>query len=324
MCNSDANNTTEVSVVVLTYNPTWKELSTTLKSIIAQRDCVFEVIIADDGSENNLGSEIREFFEKRGFSNYKLIQNKTNVGTVKNLLSALCNCNSEYVKDLGQGDVLYDNHTLKKMYDYLKNGELEFVFGRPVPFSINEKGLHMEQIADDRASISNADANIKRNCFLYEEYPHGATFFFKRDVMIKYLEEIKDVVVYCEDLSIRLMILDGVKIKFLDEFVAFYECAIGISHSKGGLSRVEKDCLKFSNYFDKSDRENKPSRHIKNLATLRLRKKLSRRRVERTFYQVFTGIVDIRIPINKVVRKVHRRQLKKPEYRMLYECYGDS
>ena len=299
-------------------------MSTTLKSIVAQEGCAFEVIIADDGSENNLGAEITEFFERRGFSNYKLIQNKTNVGTVKNLLSALNNCNSDYVKDLGQGDVLYDKYTLKKMYEYLKNGGFEMVFGMAAPFSTNEQGLHIEPICDNRASISSVEADMKKNCLLYEEYPHGAALLFKRELMIKYLEEIKDVVVYCEDLSIRLMLLDGVKIRYLDEYVVFYECNVGISHSKSGLSRVERDCLNFGDYFNKSDRDNRPTKHFKRLATLRLRKKLSRSSIEKAFFKLLIGLVDIRIPINKVVRKVHRRQLKKPEYSMLYECYAEK
>lgn len=324
MCNSDENTTTEVAVVVLTYNPSWKELSTTLKSIVAQEDCAFEVIIADDGSEDNLEAEITEFFEKSGFSNYKLVQNKTNVGTVKNLLSALNNCNSDYVKDLGQGDVLYDKYTLKKMYEYLKSGGYEMVFGMAVPFSTNEQGLHIEPICDNRASISSVEADLKKNCLLYEEYPHGAALLFERELMIKYLEEIKDVVVYCEDLSIRLMLLDGVRIKYFDEYVVFYECAIGISHSKNGLSRVEKDCLNFGDYFNKSDRDNQSGRHIKLLAGLRLRKMLSGSSVESKLVKLLIGMVDIRIPINKVVRKVHRRQLKKPEYSMLYECYAEK
>ena len=38
-----------VSVCIMTYKPDYKELGLTLESILRQKNCSFEIIIADDG-----------------------------------------------------------------------------------------------------------------------------------------------------------------------------------------------------------------------------------------------------------------------------------
>ena len=44
----------DISVVVLTYNPDLNDLKKTLRSIMLQDGVDFEIVIADDGSKNNL------------------------------------------------------------------------------------------------------------------------------------------------------------------------------------------------------------------------------------------------------------------------------
>ena len=52
----------DVSVVVLTYNPDLRGLKRTLRSVMLQTGVNFEIIIADDGSSDNLSEEIKAFF----------------------------------------------------------------------------------------------------------------------------------------------------------------------------------------------------------------------------------------------------------------------
>ena len=54
-----------ISVLVLTYHPAKDALFSTLRSIVEQQDCEYELIVADDGSGNFFEAEIREFFEEQ-------------------------------------------------------------------------------------------------------------------------------------------------------------------------------------------------------------------------------------------------------------------
>ena len=53
----------EISVIVACYNPDWRKLKATLKSIIKQNDICLEIIIADDGSKICSDDKIKELFD---------------------------------------------------------------------------------------------------------------------------------------------------------------------------------------------------------------------------------------------------------------------
>ena len=55
----------EISVLVLTYNFIYNNLIKTLDSIISQKNINFEIVIADDGSENNHKKEIIDYFKDK-------------------------------------------------------------------------------------------------------------------------------------------------------------------------------------------------------------------------------------------------------------------
>ena len=63
---------TIISIIVLTYNARWKELSATLMSIITQINIKPQIVVADDGSKNNFENDILNLFAKYNFTNYKL------------------------------------------------------------------------------------------------------------------------------------------------------------------------------------------------------------------------------------------------------------
>ncbi len=52
-----------VSVILLMYNPNFFKVKKTIESILQQENIDFELIIADDASENNLFTEISELLK---------------------------------------------------------------------------------------------------------------------------------------------------------------------------------------------------------------------------------------------------------------------
>ncbi len=93
------------SVLLVTYNSELSDIFKTLTSIINQEFEHFEIVLSDDGSEDNKFKQIEEFMKEHKFFNYKMVGHDKNQGTVKNLISGLENCSGKYVRDFGPGDM---------------------------------------------------------------------------------------------------------------------------------------------------------------------------------------------------------------------------
>ena len=72
----------DVSVCVLTYRPVLWKLFATLESIICQRGCSFEIIVADDGTPDFDRHVIEAYFAERDFRAYTIVANPYNKGTL--------------------------------------------------------------------------------------------------------------------------------------------------------------------------------------------------------------------------------------------------
>ena len=92
-----------VSVILCTYNPDWRKLKATLLSAAMQEDIDFEIVLTDDGSGEDHFREAAALLDSRGFSDYRIVKNKTNVGTVRNLLGAARQARGEYIAAISPG-----------------------------------------------------------------------------------------------------------------------------------------------------------------------------------------------------------------------------
>ena len=108
----------EVTVLLASYNPRIEKLKTCLKSVMLQRDISTQIVITDDGSRDNQFDKIEAFFGKYGYTDYKLIANDENRGTVKNMISGLSYCTGDYIKPISPDDYLYGEYALRHMVSY--------------------------------------------------------------------------------------------------------------------------------------------------------------------------------------------------------------
>ena len=239
----------QVSVIVITYEPSINKLISTLASIIDQNDVSYEIIIADDGSQMINIDDIQSIVYKAVPNDVPLqfIKNKKNQGTVLNIYSA-CKCASgEYIKIISPGDLLYDNRVLHDFYVYAKNNpQKSFFFGRAAYY---RNSATLELLADSSPShpnIFNSDSYCVQNiAFMYGQGPVGAAYFCKRDTYTNYIERIINHVIYTEDYSTSVLyILDGGKISFYDRRIVWYEHGLGIStgNTQKWAKLYEEDC----------------------------------------------------------------------------------
>lgn len=237
------------SVIVLTYNSDWDKTRRTLYSILKQKNVEFELIVTDDGSKENNYDRIRAFFASYDFTNYYLVDNKQNQGTVRNLLSGINYCKGEYIKPISPGDFLYDDNILRKTHDYICKGSAAVYFERACYYSV-ENGhpvLYASQAnpRDVRPYLKREYEKIKRNYLAYSDLILGASVIYKAEPLRDYLNKVCDCIKYAEDNVIIYMLAKGERVEYLSEmeYGVWYEYMSGISMGNDSvwLGRVAND-----------------------------------------------------------------------------------
>jgi glycosyltransferase involved in cell wall biosynthesis len=115
-----------VSIVLATYNGS-KFISDQINSIMAQSYKDIELIIVDDCSHDNTIGIIKEILKKNEFINYRVIQNKSNIGPTKSFEIGTLECKGEYVAICDQDDIWYE----EKITTYLeqaKNSHADIIY----------------------------------------------------------------------------------------------------------------------------------------------------------------------------------------------------
>lgn len=239
----------DVSVIVLSYQPNKEKLLATLKSVIMQRGCDFEVIIADDGSESFFETEIHRFMHERGFSNYRILAGRQNQGTVLNLLGAVGLAKGRFIKPVSPGDYLYDADTLSEMAAFMRKYEAKAAFGDMVYYRFDGelKVAGIKTPCDDAMYLpENRDydfGKVLKHQMIYTDYISGASVMYERDCFRSGLETIQGTVLYAEDAVLQLMAVQNQRIYKIPRYVMWYEYGSGISTNTGlGFSdRLRKD-----------------------------------------------------------------------------------
>jgi glycosyltransferase involved in cell wall biosynthesis len=222
------------SVVLLTYNSDWLKTKRTLASIVSQKDVDFELVVSDDGSRCDNFEKIEQFLKDMGFTDYTLLGNKDNAGTVKNLLAGLRAARGEYVKDISPGDLFYDEFALSRISSFIEIERERVYFGKTYYYSFeagNIRILEKCNPVDLRPYIKNDQRQIRENYLLFRDYVLGASFVIARDTYIKYLEKIEGTIKFTEDCSVIYMVSEKVPVKYCDRPLLWYEYGDGISTS---------------------------------------------------------------------------------------------
>ena len=230
----------DCSVIVCTYNPQWEKLYVTLKSILIQKKCIFEIVVTDDGSDNNLFELVEKLFVEYDFYNYKLLANSENTGTVNNVFRGLIRCEGDYVKPLSPGDCLHGYHALHDWCEFM-NSHTGYVMSYCDAIYYN--------MSNDKIKILRKNANPQsrkltvKKYLMYRDFCLGAATIVRKDKWIDYLEMIRDKVIYTEDASYQIMIYCGEKFIHMPKTFVLYEYGFGVttSGSKKWIERIKKD-----------------------------------------------------------------------------------
>lgn len=225
----------EVSVIIVSYNPVWNKLENTLLSVILQKNAEMEIIIADDGSKDNLFGQAELLLKRYGAENYKFIDSAKNRGTVKNVYAALKKAKGRYVRMISPGDYMYSETTLADSIRFMKSSHARVCFGKPVYYNDDEGFRIIDHSSVPRNLFLYRNKRkenwIRRNYLELDDMPLGASFFCERKIMQRYISKIADHLVLGEDFAFNIMVFNHVKILFFDAPVVWYEFGHGVSTS---------------------------------------------------------------------------------------------
>lgn len=229
----------DVSVIVLTYKPNWDKLKNTLLSVVRQKDINYEIIVSDDGSQQDYRKEIEAFLTDSGITEYVYNKNEQNVGTVKNYLSGLYKAKGRYVFGISPGDMFFDDATLKDMVAFCDEKQVGICFGNAVYYHAEEgcpkvfSGVNTPKrprFYDEKTSFS-----VMKRMFFNGENILGVTYLKDRECALECFERISKHAMYLEDkCSTAVALVKGYRVVHYDRNIVWYEKGTGISTSGNG------------------------------------------------------------------------------------------
>lgn len=237
----------KVSVVVVTYNPSEKKLRDTLKSILLQKNIAYQIVIADDGSRTPRQDVSEALFAQCGFTDYEIVANPQNRGTVYNVLSGVERSTGQYVKVISPGDMLNGEDILYNWVADMEKENAQLSFSDAVCYGAEDGQFQLVQGTAHPKNITcyleKDIAQIRRNYLIFDDLMLGAAIVCRRDVLLDYLRQIAGKVVYAEDNAYRLMVYDKIPMHYFAAEAVIYELGTGISTSGNDIwmQRLSKD-----------------------------------------------------------------------------------
>ena len=237
----------KMSVVVVTYNPSEIKLLETLSSIILQKGLTFQIVVADDGSADPCFDQVEAFFARHSFTDYVIVRNPENKGTVRNLISGVERCTGEYVKTISPGDMLSGEYILRDWVDAAEQSSAQMSFSDAVCYEEKDgikcwkSGKAHPQTVD--CYLFREENQIRWNYLIFGDLVLGAAIICHRDLLSTYLHMINGKVIYAEDNIYRLMAYDHITMHYFPEDAVIYELGSGISTSGNDIwkQRLKND-----------------------------------------------------------------------------------
>lgn len=224
----------ELSAIIVTYHPGMEGLRRTLLSLIRQKGVRMEIIVADDGSEDNHEAEICRLFNDTGFTDWKLVMNDENKGTIRNLISGLEQAEGEFTKVLAPGDFLAGADIMRGWLDDMHKKGSNWSFAETVNYCTENNG---DRIATETAQPVYVrpylEGDVQRarwNYVVLDDVAPGCCLICRTELQLQYARELAQAGNrYAEDYIYRLMMFDGIVGSYYSRAAVFYEYGTGIS-----------------------------------------------------------------------------------------------
>lgn len=210
----------EVSVIIPVYNAS-RYIEKTLKSLVSQSFKDFEIILVDDGSEDDSIEIINKFLLNHDFTFIIDSQENKGVSSARNRGLELANGN--YIIFLDDDDILTNNH-IENLYNSLKtnNSDLSFTYLS----KINREGKYLTNISayDSIKDLNLIDSDELIKLELDMRIPFSfVELMYKKDILDKNSIRFNENISYGEDTEFALKALaSSGNVSITHEFTYLY------------------------------------------------------------------------------------------------------
>lgn len=177
----------KVSVALCTYNGE-AYLAEQLDSILSQTAAISELVVCDDGSSDKT-LQILSDYQAKHPGLFRVFQNKTNLGFIKNFEKAIHLCNNPIIIISDQDDV-WEQHKVKQTVAFFEGNpqfdgvfhDLKLIDGKAVqPSYLNWKGISYKDIIQEINQGELFEALVKKGSFIL-----GCALAIKKGALEKY------------------------------------------------------------------------------------------------------------------------------------------
>ncbi|MGL5382362.1 MAG: glycosyltransferase family 2 protein [Culicoidibacterales bacterium] len=152
-----------ISIAMCTYNGQ-KFIKEQLESILIQLSAEDEVVISDDGSQDDTLKIIKQYSEND--SRIKVFQNKLSLGVVNNFEYAINHCQNEIIFFSDQDDIWLGNKVEKIKKIFEKNKNIDVVISDLEVFNSNTGEVLSKSFIESNGSKQGFVNNLLRNSYI--------------------------------------------------------------------------------------------------------------------------------------------------------------
>ncbi|QKF72664.1 glycosyltransferase, family 2 [Aliarcobacter faecis] len=199
-----------VSIAMCSYNGE-RFIQEQIDSILSQSYTNFELIIVDDGSNDNTIKILEDYVKKD--NRVKFFQNDKNLGFVKNFEKAISLCNGDYIALADQDDIWKKD----KIEVFIKNiGDNLLIYSDAILIDQYSKEIGKELIRPN-GNLVEGKCN---KAFIFYNCVSGNTLMFKKE-LIKYILPIPEKITF-HDIWIAFIASTIGTITFTEEAMTYY------------------------------------------------------------------------------------------------------
>lgn len=176
------------TVIILHYNQ-MSYIETAILSVLNQNYKKIELIVTDDGSSEFDKDKVSEIIEKhnKNHFDYKILDHKKNVGTVKNLNKTLKKATGDFILFFAADDKLYNKEVISNFSKEFKNNEKNIITSQCIMYDDKLENALYDYVNPKMAlqlnkkSVNEIYEKMCEGCF----YGSGATCY-RKSIFEKY------------------------------------------------------------------------------------------------------------------------------------------